>query len=98
MTEVKNDRLHGLHVHEVEVRGDLGEVSTLRGTFQDHRLNFRTPERPLIPVKTAMSKRRLGRRGWEGIQNLPTPKSQKQTLLGGAFGELGPNLSAGTLV
>ena len=50
MTEVKNDRLHGLHVHEVEVRGDLGEVSTLRGTFQDHRLNFRTPERPLIPV------------------------------------------------
>ena len=27
-----------------------------------------------------MSKRHLGRRGWEGIHNLPTPKTPKQTL------------------
>ena len=43
MTELKNDRLHGIHVHEVEVRSDLGEVSTLRGTFQDHRLKLSDP-------------------------------------------------------
>ena len=71
---------------------DLSSRSTLQHTAQPSR----ACQVKAAARKRAMSKRHLGRRGWEGIQNLPTPKSQKQTLLRGAFGELprgrGPNL------